>query len=168
MAWLGGSYSDLAGDLSNKKKSKSSSNLLNSEPDELDKGTVSRLKNATKLSENEIVDRHKEFNRLFPENQGVSIKSFRRLSCRVVDETEVIDFSNKIFGLFDADKDNNLSFEEFTLATEVHDTKGNPLGKLAWLFDNVYDKVSKVRVRSAVHWKYSQGIMGFTCNRKNL
>ena len=54
MAWLGGSYSDLAGDLSNKKKSKSSSNLLNFEPDELDKGTVSRLKNATKLSENEM------------------------------------------------------------------------------------------------------------------
>ena len=80
MAWLGsGGFSDLASDLSN-KKSKSSSNLFDSEPDQLDKGTISRLKNATNLSENEIVDRHEEFNRLFPEKQGVSIKSFRRLS----------------------------------------------------------------------------------------
>ena len=64
------------------------------------------------------------------------------MSCRIVDDSESYDFTTKIFNLFDADKDNHLTFEEFTMATEVHDTKGKPLGKLAWLFDHVYDKVS--------------------------
>ena len=80
---------------------------------------------------------------MFTEIKGINAKSFRRLSYRVVDETEVVDFTAKIFNLFDADKDNHLTFEEFTMATEVKDTKGSPLGKLSWLFDNVYDKVRK-------------------------
>ena len=66
------------------------------------------------------------------------------MSCRVLDEAEVIDFTAKIFNLFDADRDNHLTFEEFTMATEVKDTKGSPLSKLSWLFDHVYDKVSKL------------------------
>ena len=53
------------------------------------------------------------------------------------------DFTQKVFNLFDGDGDAFLTFEEFTLAVEVKDTTGNPLGKLAWLFDTVYDKVSK-------------------------
>ena len=64
------------------------------------------------------------------------------MSCHVLDRHEVADFTTKIYNLFDADNDANLSFEEFTLAVEVQDTKGNPLGKLAWFFDEVYDKVS--------------------------
>ena len=54
------------------------------------------------------------------------------------------DFTQKVFNLFDGDGDAFLTFEEFTLAVEVKDTTGNPLGKLAWLFDMVYDKVSKI------------------------
>ena len=54
------------------------------------------------------------------------------------------DFTQKVFNLFDGDGDAFLTFEEFTLAVEVKDTTGNPLGKLAWLFDTVYDKVSKI------------------------
>ena len=46
------------------------------------------------------------------------------MSCRIVDDSESYDFTTKIFNLFDADKDNHLTFEEFTMATEVHDTKG--------------------------------------------
>ena len=44
--------------------------------------------------------------------------------------------------LFDANLDGVLDFEEFTLATSA---KGNasPKEKLEWLFDNVYDKVTK-------------------------
>ena len=53
------------------------------------------------------------------------------------------DFTHKVFNLFDADGDANLTFEEFTMAVEVKDRTGNPLGKLSWLFDTVYDKVSK-------------------------
>ena len=73
----------------------------------------------------------------------MSAKSFRRASCHVLDKREVADFTHKIFNLFDGDGDAFLNFEEFTLAVEVKDTTGNPLGKLAWLFDNVYDKVSR-------------------------
>jgi Ca2+-binding EF-hand superfamily protein len=73
----------------------------------------------------------------------MSARSFRRASCHVLDKTEIADFTHKIFNLFDADGDAYLTFEEFTMAVETKDTKGNPLGKLAWLFDTVYDKVSK-------------------------
>ena len=74
---------------------------------------------------------------------GMSARSFRRASCHVLDKAEVADFTHKVFNLFDGDGDAFLNFEEFTLAVEVKDTTGNPLGKLAWLFDSVYDKVSK-------------------------
>ena len=45
--------------------------------------------------------------------------------------------------MFDGDKNRFLTFEEFTLATEVHDTTE----KLAWLFENIYDQVvfSKIK-----------------------
>jgi Ca2+-binding EF-hand superfamily protein len=78
----------------------------------------------------------------------MSARSFRRASCHVLDKTEVADFTHKVFNLFDGDGDAFLNFEEFTLAVEVKDTTGNPLGKLAWLFDTVYDKVSKTFLTS--------------------
>ena len=158
MAWLGGGLADLTSDLvkANKaNKNKSSSNLLtlateNENPTPpLDEEVIARLKEATKLNEKEIIQKHEEFYQMFPDKKGVSRRNFRRLSCHVLDdESEAADFSNKIFNLFDSDKSNHLDFEEFTLATVQHDTKGFPLQKLAWYFDHVYDKV---RIKCEYH-----------------
>ena len=102
----------------------------------LDEVTIQRIKSATNLTEPEINQRHGEFCKQFPDG-GITMRAFRRLSSCVIDEGEVNDFTEKVFGMFDGDKNHFLTFEEFTLATEVHDTTE----KLAWLFDNVYDQV---------------------------
>ena len=106
----------------------------------LDKPTVNRLKNATKLSEPDIIERYEEFNRQFSD-KGISVTAFQQLSLAVLDEAEVDEFVTNVFRMFDVDKNQYLTFEEFTLATEVHASNGNPLEKLSWLFDNIYDKV---------------------------
>ena len=46
--------------------------------------------------------------------------------------------------MFDSNKDANLTFDEFTVATSAKDS--SPAEKLAWLFDHVYDKVDKFTV----------------------
>ena len=46
--------------------------------------------------------------------------------------------------MFDSNKDANLTFDEFTVATSAKDS--SPAEKLAWLFDHVYDKVDEFTV----------------------
>ena len=73
----------------------------------------------------------------------MTVSAFRKLSLSVLSEDEVDDFTNNVFRMFDVDRDKTLTFEEFTLATVIHATcsEENPMEKLSWLFDNVYDKV---------------------------
>ena len=104
----------------------------------LDQNTLNRIKKATKLDESEINERYEEFNKQFPD-KGITPTDFRRLSSFVLEESEVNDFTRRVFKMFDTDHNKFLTFEEFTLATEQG--KGNPLMKLAWLFDKVYDEV---------------------------
>ena len=37
----------------------------------LDKGTLNRLKKATNLTEDTLIARHQEFNKMFPEKEGI-------------------------------------------------------------------------------------------------
>ena len=57
--------------------------------------------------------------------------------------TPVSHFRN-VFRMFDSNKDANLTFDEFTVATSAKDS--SPAEKLAWLFDHVYDKVDEFTV----------------------
>ncbi|XP_040576673.1 hippocalcin-like protein 1 [Lepeophtheirus salmonis] len=97
-----------------------------------------RLQNLTGLSDDEIKSRRKEFYQQFPEG-FVTVREFQRISAKVLSRDEIGKFTENVFHLFDSDKDNRLSFEEFTIATSVSESAG-PLEKLQWLFDNVYDK----------------------------
>ncbi len=74
----------------------------------------------------------------------MSVPAFRKLSLAVLSEAEVDEFVSNVFKMFDVNKDKTLTFEEFTFATVIHSTcdEENPMEKLSWLFDNVYDKVS--------------------------
>ncbi|CAB4056216.1 unnamed protein product [Lepeophtheirus salmonis] len=99
-----------------------------------------RLQNLTGLSDDEIKSRRKEFYQQFPEG-FVTVREFQRISAKVLSRDEIGKFTENVFHLFDSDKDNRLSFEEFTIATSVSESAG-PLEKLQWLFDNVYDKAS--------------------------
>ena len=88
-----------------------------------------------------IVARFHEFMKQFPTG-GISIDEFKKLSSHVLKEEEVEEFTASVFKMFDADMNAYLTFEEFTLATEVHEVaNANPLEKLSWLFENVYDTV---------------------------
>ena len=107
----------------------------------INENALKRLKNATNLSKMELIYRYEEFYRQYP-NGEMNKNSFRKLCAAILVEDEVDKFSNEVFDLFDADKNDLLTFEEFILATEVQDVKDcNPLYKLAWLYDNVYDVV---------------------------
>ena len=109
----------------------------------LDQGTFTRVKNATKLEDAAVIARFHEFMKQFP-NGGISVEDFGKLSSRVLKEDEVEEFTKSVFKMFDADLNGYLTFEEFTLATECHEVaNANPLEKLSWLFENVYDKVRK-------------------------
>ena len=55
-------------------------------------------------------------------------------------------FCRNVFRMFDSNKDLNLTFDEFTVATTAKDS--SPAEKLAWLFDHVYDKVKSVFKRN--------------------
>ncbi len=105
----------------------------------LDSATVNRIRNAAKLTEPDIKDRYREFMKQFPDG-GISFVAFRALSALILEEGEVDSFTKRVFKMFDTDHNKFLTFEEFTLATEQQ--KGNPLYKLAWMFDHVYDIVS--------------------------
>jgi hypothetical protein len=70
----------------------------------------------------------------------MSYNEFRDLSSRILDPSEVDAFCRNVFRMFDSNKDANLTFDEFTIATSAKDS--SPAEKLAWLFDHVYDKVS--------------------------
>ena len=73
---------------------------------------------------------------------GISVEAFSQLSSHVLKAEEVEEFTKNVFKMFDADLNGYLTFEEFTLATECHEVaNANPLEKLSWLFENVYDKV---------------------------
>ena len=86
--------------------------------------------------------RHDEFLRQYPTGK-IKKSAFRRLCTSILDPSEVEKFTKEVFDMFDSDMNDLLTFEEFILATEVHDVDdNNPLGKLAWLYDNVYDEVS--------------------------
>lgn len=104
----------------------------------LDKSTINRIRKATKLTEEEIVERYEGFIQQFPDD-ALSMEDFKTLSLHVLEPSEVGDFTKKVFKMFDSDNNKYLTFEEFTLATEQ--PKGNPLYKLSWMFDNVYDEV---------------------------
>ena len=47
-----------------------------------------------------------------------------------------------VFKMFDLNNDQVLTFEEFIFATSTQQFNA-PTQKLAWLFDNVYDRVIK-------------------------
>lgn len=105
----------------------------------MDMGSFKRIKEATQMEDHDIVERYQEFVNQFP--SGVmSIAAFRELSLQVLDEQEVEAFTENVFNMFDVDKDTTLTFEEFTLATLAQQQNQNPLEKLSWLFDHVYDK----------------------------
>jgi Ca2+-binding EF-hand superfamily protein len=70
----------------------------------------------------------------------MSYNEFRDLSSRILDPSEVDAFCRNVFRMFDSNKDANLTFDEFTIATSAKDS--SPAEKLVWLFDHVYDKVS--------------------------
>ena len=107
----------------------------------LDQGTFNRVKNATKLEDAAVIGRFHEFMKQFPSG-GISVEAFNNLSSHVLKDDEVEDFTKNVFKMFDADLNGYLTFEEFTLATECHEVaNSNPLEKLSWLFENVYDKV---------------------------
>ena len=117
----------------------------------INENALKRLKNATNLSKMELIYRYEEFYRQYP-NGEMNKNSFRKLCAAILVEDEVDKFSNEVFDLFDADKNDLLTFEEFILATEVQDVKDcNPLYKLAWLYDNVYDVV-RGHVQSQPKW----------------
>lgn len=105
----------------------------------MDKASLSRIKNATKLTDSEIEDRYQEFTRQFPSG-GITKEAFKNLSLNVLEEEDVNEFTNNVFIMFDVDRNGYLTFAEFTLAIEVA-SNVNPLEKLSWLFDHVYDKV---------------------------
>jgi hypothetical protein len=111
----------------------------------MESNTFSRIKTATNLPDNDIIKRYQEFYKQFPSG-GMTVQAFRQLSLSVLDETEVDEFTQNVFQMFDVDKDKTLTFEEFTMATEVHSVNSNPLEKLSWLFDHVYDKVTIIEV----------------------
>ena len=104
----------------------------------MDGKALRRLKRSTGLTEKEIMEKYEDFTKQFSE-KGMTPSQFRRLSCAVLDESEVDNFTRKVFKMFDEDQNRLLTFEEFLLATE--NMKANPLMKLSWLFDNVYDQV---------------------------
>ena len=107
----------------------------------LDQGTFNRVKNATKLEDAAVIGRFHEFMKQFPSG-GISVEAFSQLSSHVLKAEEVEEFTKNVFKMFDADLNGYLTFEEFTLATECHEVaNANPLEKLSWLFENVYDKV---------------------------
>ena len=115
--------------------------------DPLDGAVIQRIKSSTNLSEGEINLRHETFQKQFPDG-GITVRAFRKLSACVVDQKEVRDFTISVFEIFDGDRNKYLTFEEFTLATEVHETTE----KLAWLFDNVYDKVINKKNQSTTNY----------------
>lgn len=111
----------------------------------LDQGTFNRVKNATKLEDAAVIGRFHEFMKQFPSG-GISVEAFSQLSSHVLKAEEVEEFTKNVFKMFDADLNGYLTFEEFTLATECHEVaNANPLEKLSWLFENVYDKVIMVK-----------------------
>ena len=107
--------------------------------EDLDKAAITRIKSSTKLTEDQIWEKHDAFARQFP-MKGISQDSFRRLSRKILqDDDEVDEFTERVYKMFDADKNRFLTFEEFTVATEQ--PKDNPLYKLDWIFDNIFDVV---------------------------
>ena len=98
---------------------------------------MKRIKVATKLDDKEILQRYKTFNKQFRKGR-VSLRAFRKMSLQVLEETEIDEFVSNVFFIFDVSKSGYLSFEKFTLATEMANISGNVLDKLSWLFDHVY------------------------------
>ena len=98
---------------------------------------MKRIKVATKLDDKEILQRYKTFNKQFRKGR-VSSRAFRKMSLQVLEETEIDEFVSNVFFIFDVGESGYLSFEKFTLATEMHNINGNVLDKLSWLFDHVY------------------------------
>ena len=58
-----------------KTKPKTEKEITNEEEmgitQKLDKGTLNRLKKATNLTEDSLIARHQEFNKMFPEKEGI-------------------------------------------------------------------------------------------------
>ena len=98
---------------------------------------MKRIKVATKLDDKEILQRYKTFNKQFRKGR-VSSRAFRKMSLQVLEETEIDEFVSNVFFIFDVGESGYLSFEKFTLATEMANISGNVLDKLSWLFDHVY------------------------------
>ena len=84
---------------------------------------------------------HRILRSRFPDGV-ITYNEFRDLSAQVLEPTEVEAFCRNVFRMFDSNKDLNLTFDEFTVATTAKDS--SPAEKLAWLFDHVYDKVNHV------------------------
>ena len=103
----------------------------------MDENLMKRIKVATKLDDKEILQRYKTFNKQFRKGR-VSLRAFRKMSLQVLEETEIDEFVSNVFFIFDVSKSGYLSFEKFTLATEMANISGNVLDKLSWLFDHVY------------------------------
>ena len=57
-----------------------------------------------------------------------------------VSKWEACSFTDNVFKMFDLNKDEALTFEEFIFATSAQNFDTVPQ-KLEWLFDNVYDRV---------------------------
>ena len=103
----------------------------------MDENLMKRIKVATKLDDKEILQRYKTFNKQFRKGR-VSSRAFRKMSLQVLEETEIDEFVSNVFFIFDVGESGYLSFEKFTLATEMANISGNVLDKLSWLFDHVY------------------------------
>ena len=104
-----------------------------------------KLKESTGLSDDDLDSRYQEFTKNFPDGV-ITYNEFRDLSAQVLEPTEVEAFCRNVFRMFDSNKDLNLTFDEFTVATTAKDS--SPAEKLAWLFDHVYDKVKSVFKRN--------------------
>lgn len=106
----------------------------------MEEETLRRLEKSTELSEEQIQQIYSQFASEFPQ-KTIMMSDFIKLCKAVMPKDEVIDFTKTVFQLFDEYNKGYLTFEEYVLATEQF--KANPLFKLAWLFDNVYDQVSE-------------------------
>ena len=100
-----------------------------------------RMKDATGLSDQELVERHKEFNIKFIDGL-ITYDQFKEISREVIpdNDEELEAFCQNVFKMFDINGDKVLTFEEFTFATSAQNFD-DPTSKLVWLFDHVYDKV---------------------------
>ena len=99
------------------------------------------MKEATGLSDEQLVSSHKEFRDKFADG-FVTYDDFRNISREVIpdDEEELARFCGDVFAMFDINDDRALNFEEFTFALSASKF-ADPRKKLTWLFDHVYDKV---------------------------